>query len=97
MTKFWEGFTYTDFYKDRFLDGIVALFDNPGYYDTSPSVATFDKLLTGSPKRNIILGTVDLTTGFYVSYNNTHTEDWTKITMASMAIPGAFPYIEIGN
>ena len=94
MTTFWESFTTDDFYKSRFLDGIVALLDEPGYYNTEAMESTLQKLIPAKPQRNVVIGTVDLETGFYHSWNNSNTQDWSTIAQASMAIPGIFPYVE---
>jgi len=99
LLDFWLNLQAKDIYK-QWLGGIVqGLLLEPSIYNTEPAEAFFKATFSQIPKRFISLGATDIDTAEYHTFNNFYgdlaPEEFIEVIMASLAIPGVFPYVEI--
>lgn len=99
LDEFWVNFKSSDFYSNWLGWYITGLFYRSGLYDASNMYKTISKLSTGSFGRVLSVGTTDLITAGYVSFNSTKLSVKTMETAvaASAAKGGIFPYVRYGD
>jgi predicted patatin/cPLA2 family phospholipase len=97
----WRGFkSWHDVYKRWPLSVLSGFINKSSFYNTSP----MKKLLTSKVQgkkimRKIVVGSVDLITGKYQTWDERNMMNYQQIVeriMCSSAFPGFFPYVDEG-
>lgn len=96
LVDFWLKVHPRDVYKEWPGGYVQGMFYEPSLFNTEPGEKYLKKRLTEVPKRYLAIGATNMNTGTFKAFNNFHqnlqVEDLLEATMASVAVPGLFPF-----
>lgn len=96
LIDFWVNLKPSDIYKE-WLGGLVqGMLMEPSLYNTKPGKEYLKTRLANVPQRYLSVGTTNLDHATYRSFDNFQTDmsvdSLVEVVLASMALPGLFPY-----
>jgi len=101
LVDYWLKVRPRDVYKSWPGGYLQGMFYEPSLFNTEPGEKYLRNRLTSMPKRYLAIGATNMNTGTFKTFNNFHQNLELDLlldaTMASVAVPGLFPYRMIGD